>query len=565
MWINFLCYHQSLAMRLDKMKKGYLGNWLALEKKMLNIKTNGKSLIELTAYRGIALWWFVRFRLVQARFGLVEPSQLVKSLTKSTYFISFADFLYDFVTSILCRAFSTYSRVETGKKRKLKVLVTAQNVQWKNLLDLNGRLKKGDAFFDPIIAELRKRDYDIVTVYPLNYSFSGLKTIIDKFKKQKGVTHKAFNIYWSMKIWKKAFDARRYFKKVWSEIFRKDVRIVHFLERYGLENEIKYCFTCVFERVIKRIEMANKLIEQEKPDLILLINEYGVFERALVVVGKLKGIPTLAVQHGNIGPLHMGYMYSKDSISVSGSARTPYCPIPEKTAVYGQYYYDLLTKMSAYPPSSVVVTGQPRYDTLVMADRGFRREKFCARLGLLPDRKIVLVATQPWSMPIRKAFLRSVLTALKCFPEVQAIIKPHPREKEGLYKKVVEKENAEVAILPSKSDTFEALHACDLLVAGFSTVITEALILGKPAVTVGLASEEPTPFYKGVTLRVNKDEDPTPAIRNALYDKKTREKFKKERKKFVSRYAHKQDGRATERVINLIERMIKERRLYGNE
>jgi len=432
-------------------------------------------------------------------------------------------------------------------------------MQWKDTYDLTGKLRKCDAFFDSIISELKKRDYDIVTVYPLNYSLSGLKTLIDKLERQKEVTHKAFNIYWSIKVWKKAFDARRYFKNVWSEILGKDARIVHLLERYGLKSELAYYFKYVFERVMKRIEMAKELVEQEKPDLILLINEYGVFERALVVVGKLKGIPTLAIQHGNIGPLHMGYMYSKDSISASGSIRTPYCPIPEKTAVYGRYYYDLLIKMSAYPPSSVVVTGQPRYDTLVMANRVFRREKFCARLGLVPDRKIVLVATQPWSMPIRKAFIRSVLTALKRFPEVQAIIKPHPREKEGLYKKVVEKENAEVVILPSKSDTFEALHACDLLVASFSTVITEALILGKPAVTVSIASEEPTPFYKGVTLRVNKDENLTPAIRNALYDEKTREKLKKERKKFVSKYAHKQDGKATKRVINLIERMVKER------
>ena len=539
------------------MKKVYLRNWLALEQKILNIKTNGKSLIELTAYRGIALWWFVRFRLVEARFGLVESSLLIRSLIKNTCFISIADFFYDILTSFLCRVFLTYTKARKGKKRKLKVLITAPNVQWRNLYDLNGRLKKCDTFFDPIIAELKKRDYDVVTVYPLNYSFSGLKIMIDKLRRQKGITHKAFNIYWSIEIWRRASNARRYFRNTWRKILEKNGGIVHLLKRYGLESELEYYFSYVFERVVKKIEMAKELIEQEKPDLILLVNEYGVFERALVVVGKLKGIPTLAVQHANIGPLHMGYMYSKDSISASGSIRTPYCPIPEKTAVYGQYYYKLLTKMSAYPPSSVVVTGQPRYDTLTITNRIFRREKFCARLGLDPDRQIVLVATQPWSMPIKTAFIRSVLTALKRFPEVQTIIKPHPREREGLYKKAVEKENAEVVILPSKSDTFEALHACDLLVASFSTVITEALILGKPAVTVSLSSEEPAPFYKGVTLRVNKNEDLTPAIRSALYDEKTRERLKKERKNFVSKYAHEQDGKATNRVIRLIERMIK--------
>lgn len=69
------------------------------------------------------------------------------------------------------------------------------------------------------------------------------------------------------------------------------------------------------------------------------------------------------------------------------------------------------------------------------------------------------------------------------------MIKPHPREKEDFYENVVKK-NIRVTILPSISDTFEALYACDLLVAACSTVITEALVLGKPAVTVNLTVEK---------------------------------------------------------------------------
>ena len=114
-------------------------------------------------------------------------------------------------------------------------------------------------------------------------------------------------------------------------------------------------------------------------------------------------------------------------------------------------------------------------------------------------------------------------------------------------------------ILSKSSDTIEALYACDLLVAAFSTVITEALVLGKPAVTLNLTAEDPTPYYKGVTLRVDKEKDLYPAIRKALYDEKTREKLEKERKKFVLGYAHVQDGKATERVISLIEGMIRKR------
>jgi hypothetical protein len=436
------------------------------------------------------------------------------------------------------------------------VLITAQNVEWKSIRDLTGRLKKGDAFFDSVITELKKLDYDIVTVYPLGYSISGLKTMIDKLKRQKDVTHKAFNFYWSMKIWKKAYDAGRHFRGIWKNVLEKDEKLIDLLETHGLGTELAYCFNSVFERVVKNIEMAKELVKEEEPDLIVLTNEYGIFERALVVAGKLKGIPTLAIQHGNIGHLHMGYMYSKESISASGSVETPYCPIPDKTAVYGQYYYDLLTKTSAFPPSSVVITGQPRYDILAVADRIFSREKFCRKLNLDPEGKIVLVATE--NIPEGEAFLKSIVRALKEFPEFQIVVKPHPNEKGEWYKKLVEDENVRAVVLPRDAETFEALFACDFFMAGFSTTITEAIILGKLVVTVHLSKkEDPTPYYKYVTVRVYREENLVPAIRKVLYDEKTREDLKKAGKKFVYEYVYKQDGKATERMVNLVEKMIK--------
>jgi len=377
--------------------------------------------------------------------------------------------------------------------------------------------------------------------------------MIDKLKRQKDTTHKPFNTYWSIKICKKTHDARRHFRDIWKNIFENS-KLINLLEAHGLEAELSYCFNFAFERIVKNIEMAEKLVEEEEPDLILLTNEYGVFERALLLAGKLKGIPTLAVQHGHIGLLHMGYMYSKGSISAYGSVKTPYCPIPDKTAVYGPFYHDLLTKTSAFPPDMVVITGQPRYDVLVMSEKKYSREKFCAMLGLDPHRKIVFVATQP--IPERETFIRSVLRELRNFPEVQVVIKPHPTENDEVYKNVVKKESG-VRLLSKGSDTIEALYACDLLIAAFSTVITEALILDKFVVTLNLSGEETVPYLKEYVLAVGRGKDLTPAIRKALYDEKTREVLEKARREFVFNHTYKQDGKATERVVNLAGQMIK--------
>jgi UDP-N-acetylglucosamine:LPS N-acetylglucosamine transferase len=529
--------------------------WLDSEQKLISSKTDGKSLIELTAYQNIALWWFIRFRLYHSE----ETNRLAQILMKNAFLFSFVDFLYDLLTSILCKLISMIFKARAEKKGP-KVLMVAHNIQWRFELDSTGHLRKCDVFLDPIIKELKKRYYTIVTTSPLKYSISAVKTMIERLKAE-GVIHKELNAYWSPKIWSRQFHANKYFRKLWIKISKKDTRFVALLQKNKLTKEMAYYFNSFFGYIVKQIEMAKKAVKEEKPDLIIVTSEgSGIFEKALLVAGKFYGIPTLAIQHGNIGPQHEGYIFSRNSVSASGSIESTDCPIPDKTAVYGQFFYDILTKISAYPPKSVVVTGQPRYDKLVKANRIFSREEFCAKLRLDPLRKIVLVATQGWSM--REIFIKSVLEGLENFPEVQIVIKPHPRENSELYRRVVDEQNVKPEILSKSSDTIEALYSCDLLVAAFSTVITEALVLGKPAVTLNLTAEDPTPYYKEVTLRVDKKKDLVPAIRKALYDEKVREKLEKERKEFIPKYAHKQDGKATERIISLIEGMIRKKQQH---
>jgi len=526
--------------------------WLDSEQKVLSARTDGKNLVKLTAYQNIALWWFIRFRLYHSE----ETNRLAQILMKNSFLFSLVDFLYDFLTSILCKLVSMFFKAKIDKKGP-KVLMVAHNIQWRRELDPTGTLRKCDVFLDPIMKELKKRDYTSVTISPLKYSVSAVKTMIERLKAED-VIHREFNAYWSPKIWSRQFYANKYFRNLWKNLSKKDARFVALLQKDKLTKEMPYYFNSFFGHIVKQIEMAKEAVKEEKPDLILVTSEgSGIFEKALLVAGKLKKIPTLAIQHGSIGPLHEGYMYSKNSISASGSIESPYCPIPDKTAVYGPFHYDILTKISAYPPRSVVVTGQPRYDKLVRVHRIFSRKEFCAKLGLDPLGKLVLVATQGW--PMRELFIRSVLRTLKKIPEVQIVIKPHPRENSELYRRVVDAQNVKAEILSKSSDTVEALYSCDLLVAAFSTVITEALVLGKPAVTLNLTAEDPAPYYKEVTLRMNKKEDLVPAIAKALYDQNTREELRKRARNFTFNHTYKQDGKATERVVNLVEEMIKEK------
>jgi hypothetical protein len=425
-----------------------------------------------------------------------------------------------------------------------------------------GEKWKGDAFFFSIIRDLQRRGFRIITVTPLKADLmGGLKTMISRMKHQTpNLTHVEFNSYWSGRIWKMERDTRKTFKGNWKGASGNE-GLISVLRRAGLEEDLPYYFDNIFGWVAKSIEMAKNLVDREAPDFILVSSEHGIIQKSIMVAGKTRKIPTMALQHGTIGTVHKGYLSWKGSISESGDIRSPFCPIPDKTAVFGPYYVDLLTKASAYPVGSVVATGQPRYDALVEASHTYDRDKFCQRLNLDPKKKVVLIVTENMPIPDGKTFLRSTLRALRNFPELQIVMKPHPAEIGEWYIELVKEENARVAILSKGADTYEALYACDFFVASYSTVILEAVILGKLGVTVYLAGgTDPTPYFKDVTLRVYSAEELSSAIRKALYDADMKELLKKSREKFVWEHAFKTDGKATERVVDLVEEMVSEKK-----
>lgn len=171
------------------MKKLSQTRWLDSEQKILGVKTDGKNLVELTAYQNIALWWFIRFRLYHAE----ASNQLARLLMKNSFLFSFVDFLYDLLTSILCKLVSMFFKAKADKKVP-KVLMVAHNVQWRRERDPTGALRKCDVFLDPIIKELKERGYTPLTISPLKHSVSAVKIMIDRLKAED-VIHREFNAY----------------------------------------------------------------------------------------------------------------------------------------------------------------------------------------------------------------------------------------------------------------------------------------------------------------------------------------------------------------------------------
>jgi hypothetical protein len=85
----------------------------------------------------------------------------------------------------------------------------------------------------------------------------------------------------------------------------------------------------------------------------------------------------------------------------------------------------------------------------------------------------------------------------------------------------------------------------------------EAVALNKPVIVLNLSGEPDIVDYveQGVALGVYREEDLKPSIEKLLKDDS---ELAKNRGAYIEKYLYKIDGKATERVLKLIEEIIRE-------
>jgi len=142
---------------------------------------------------------------------------------------------------------------------------------------------------------------------------------------------------------------------------------------------------------------------------------------------------------------------------------------------------------------------------------------------------------------------------------VQLIVKLHPAEDQHapLYK---QNRSYVPLVVKGNKGISELLYVCDAMITKSSTTAIEAAILDKPIIVLNLSGKPDVMSYvqKGVALGVYKEGDFAKAVEDALYNSEVRQELAKTRGKFVYDYAYIQDGKASERVANLITEVIED-------
>ena len=185
------------------------------------------------------------------------------------------------------------------------------------------------------------------------------------------------------------------------------------------------------------------------------------------------------------------------------------------------------------------------------------------KYGINPDYKIILWTTQNHGLSDEENIknLVAMFKAVQNLKNTTLVIKQHPSERKRDTKQIKQYLNTykiNALLMDKKSNTYEQIFVCDLMITKTSTTAMEAVALNKPVIVLNLGGEPGIVDYveMGVALGVYRGEDLKPAIENLLKDDT---ELAKNRERYIENYLYKIDGKATERVIKLIEETIRKR------
>lgn len=457
-----------------------------------------------------------------------------------------------------------------SRRRAPIALFLSPSMNWRTVWSYErGRQDRVDVFMGRMMEETHRLGYDIVCV-DVDYSLTGNIDILRDRCEKKEWRCVPFEYYYNRNALTRLSSNPRFselgkaFRTVRnSDAFRESLQY-HSIHLWSfLERRFKAVLSEV-QNGAKLIEGAREMIRLEKPNAIAMTYETGAYAKATIVAAEEAGVPTIAIQHGFISPESVEYMHTRTSLTCPEDG----CPVPTRTAVGGTYTKELLTRLSAYPEESVVVTGHPRHDALVELKKHeseISKDEIFEGLGLNASKKTILIASggfhgkYGWVREYDKDILKSMLNLASRRNDVQLIVRLHPMEDGRMQRSLIE-ERTEVRAGLVKGERNDLLWASDLFITVNSATAIDALVLGKQVLmsdpTEGI--DIPTVDLGGAAIKCKVDDlgkHVEAAIDDPLGAGRTGRIVKAE----VERHANTVDGHASARVARLLDEMARAR------
>lgn len=399
----------------------------------------------------------------------------------------------------------------------------------------------------PVIHELQRRDEYRVLVLDRRFSTGRSKL------QEAQIPHRLFEGYEDRTVRRYVRKAVQDFRRCWDLLRRDPVAAASFrwrnLPLWGVvKRRLRDNFFVGFPELAQIIETSRHTFTIERPAIVVVTDERPPFQRAFVEAANSLRIPTLNIQNAIIVEYPLGSPIST-----------------RRMAVDGEHFKEVLVKMGN-DERKIVVTGQPRFDPLIRGNLHFQRETIMRRLRLDPKKKVVALFPEPIVTNVRGAdndqFIRATFMAVRNLPGVQTVTKLHPIDFDfGRPRQIALEVGLHDVAIVKDIDLWELLSISDAALVTTSTVGHEAIAMGRPLIQVTISTTEPfyVPYAEfGAALKVSDIAELGKTIEKALWDPVTLRRLEEGRANYATHFAHGLDGRASERVVDLIDQMIRE-------
>jgi len=282
-----------------------------------------------------------------------------------------------------------------------------------------------------------------------------------------------------------------------------------------------------------------------RPNVLLFGNDRGLIEKLFIKIAKERKIGTILLQDGllwlnevrTLNPRRRANKSlrnllrdcAKEILSRILKALGAFHLAP---SYIGQGGCDLIAVMGeaskrvlearGVEPEHIVVVGQPRYDgALRLLETPDMLRK---RLHLPSGRLVVSVFTSAFFSILRdesaqrqqEEFTKHLICYIEqnCSQQVYVLIKPHPREPFERYARIIGGRMCGRVVHGLNS--LDVMAVSDVIVTVPSTIIAEAILLGKPLIVLRIAREESVPKSLGLPSDAFFEVSTFPELRDCL-------------------------------------------------
>lgn len=407
-----------------------------------------------------------------------------------------------------------------SKKDSKKILIFAQRNHFTAFLEFFKGLEKAQINYKLISSALLKMH--LIQIKKAKISYTNLET------------------YSNERIEEKSKKVSRDLNKKW-ENYKTSGNLKNFLKKSGFlkiekitEKRLDLFFEQELQGTIKNLLCAKKIISDYVPKLVINMTDTTPKDMAFTQVAKNLKIPTLLIQHGTL-------VY--DSLLHSTS---------DYIAAWGDESKKWWTQNIKKSKNAVFVTGDPQFDKYSK----LYKEKVSYRLSKSKIKILLATSYYLGSEYQRFKLLKDYLDELSEIDQVELKIRTYfGRVKPNrLLREFVKEYNFPISV-DSEENLQKQIQEADIVMAETTSLILDALILGKPVIY--LCYQKPKdllPYAKaGVAIGAYEKGD----IKNSVLALKEgkHKNLAKNRPDFLKNYLFKIDGKSSQRVIDLINKI----------